>query len=258
MDNADDRQKIIESLKLLGLTKYEGEVYIALLSLDGATATEIHEISGVPRASVYPVLTKLEEKNLVFTSHSTPKRFKTVHPDEAIASLLQEINNGAEYAKKALSTIYARRSEILGEKQGCIWHLNNAEQVRTHLEAMFRKASISVSILSKESFLTRFVFELLPVIDPLVMVEIITPVIPEGLNFPASVRLMTLPIWSGIPSHGPEGGALILVDSHKVLMVMEDGDHNLSALYSCSTGLVSFFLIHLDYIQNVLKTKTGC
>ena len=46
---------LAESLKSLGLTKYEALVYIALLQASGATATKIHELSGVPRASVYPV-----------------------------------------------------------------------------------------------------------------------------------------------------------------------------------------------------------
>ena len=57
---------IAESLKSLGLTKYEALVYIALLQASGATATEIHELSGVPRASVYPVLERLSQKQLVF------------------------------------------------------------------------------------------------------------------------------------------------------------------------------------------------
>jgi len=50
---------IAESLKSLGLTRYEALVYIALLKNIDATATKIHEISGVPRATVYPVLDRL-------------------------------------------------------------------------------------------------------------------------------------------------------------------------------------------------------
>lgn len=53
---------IVTWLKSLGLTKYEALVYIALFRVTGATPTETHEISGVPRASVYPVLDQLEEK----------------------------------------------------------------------------------------------------------------------------------------------------------------------------------------------------
>ncbi|MDD1716507.1 MAG: helix-turn-helix domain-containing protein, partial [Methanolinea sp.] len=71
---------LTEQLKSLGLTKYEALVYIALLQASGATATEIHEHSGVPRASVYPVLDRLVAKNLASISHTTPKRFNAVDP----------------------------------------------------------------------------------------------------------------------------------------------------------------------------------
>ncbi|WP_172673717.1 TrmB family transcriptional regulator [Methanogenium cariaci] len=80
---------IQEHLKSLGLTKYESLVYIALLQVDGATATEIHEISGVPRASVYPVLDKLSKKQLVNVTTTSPKRFAATPPDEPSTALLR-------------------------------------------------------------------------------------------------------------------------------------------------------------------------
>lgn len=67
---------LLDSLKSLGLTKYEALVYIGLLRTAGATATEVHEISGVPRASVYPVLDRLVQKELVSVSHTTPKTLR--------------------------------------------------------------------------------------------------------------------------------------------------------------------------------------
>ena len=67
-----DTGPVREHLKSLGLTKYEALVYIALLRVESASATKIHEISGVPRASVYPVLDKLMKKGLVSVSNTTP------------------------------------------------------------------------------------------------------------------------------------------------------------------------------------------
>ena len=42
---SENPAQVIECLKSLGLTKYEALVYIALLKLVSATASEIHEIS---------------------------------------------------------------------------------------------------------------------------------------------------------------------------------------------------------------------
>ena len=75
--------QVIECLKSLGLTKYEALVYIALLKLVSATASEIHEISGVPRASVYTVIDQLLDKGLVSVSQSAPKRFAAFSPEDA-------------------------------------------------------------------------------------------------------------------------------------------------------------------------------
>ena len=75
-----DSVKVIDCLKSLGLTKYEALVYIALLKVVSATASEIHEISTVPRASVYPVLDQLQEKKLISIARSTPKRFAALSP----------------------------------------------------------------------------------------------------------------------------------------------------------------------------------
>ena len=83
---SENSVRVIECLKSLGLTKYEALVYIALLKLESATASEIHEISGVPRASVYTVIDQLVEKGLVsvFSLHQNDLLLfprKTPFPD---------------------------------------------------------------------------------------------------------------------------------------------------------------------------------
>ncbi|MCK9278644.1 MAG: TrmB family transcriptional regulator, partial [Methanoculleus sp.] len=93
---------LLESLKSLGLTKYEALVYIGLIRMTGATATEVHETSGVPRASVYPVLDRLVQKELVSVSHTTPKRFEAIPPVRGIENLMRRIEMDAENARTAL------------------------------------------------------------------------------------------------------------------------------------------------------------
>ena len=107
----ETQERLISCLKSLGLTKYEALVYIALLRVISATASEIHGISGVPRASVYPVIDQLIEKNLVSVSQSSPKRFAAVPPEEGITLLSGRIELDAEYALKTLSSIHRENRE---------------------------------------------------------------------------------------------------------------------------------------------------
>jgi len=109
---SDHAESVIDALRSLGLTKYEARVYIALLGVAGATATEIHEISDVPRASVYSVLDRLIEKNLVTISHTTPKRFAAIPPEDGISQLMQRIEANAGIASKALSEIHEKQIDL--------------------------------------------------------------------------------------------------------------------------------------------------
>ena len=58
-----DNHWLVDSPGLLGLTKYEPLVCITLTKVVTAPAAKIHEIPGVPTASVNPVITHLTKKN---------------------------------------------------------------------------------------------------------------------------------------------------------------------------------------------------
>ena len=112
---------LLESLRSLGLTKYEALVYIGLLRVAGATATEIHEISGVPRASVYPTLDRLAQKELVSVSHTTPKRFDAIPPAQGIENLMRKIEMDAESALAALDVFYREKDAEYRGNQELVW-----------------------------------------------------------------------------------------------------------------------------------------
>lgn len=64
----------ISSLQALGLNAYEAKAYLALLERNTLTATEVANLSGIPRARVYETLQTLLTKGLCGLR---PGRFKT-------------------------------------------------------------------------------------------------------------------------------------------------------------------------------------
>ena len=56
-------QVLTVSLEEFGLSKYEAQAYVALISKGTISASELSYYSEIPRTKVYPTLLKLENKN---------------------------------------------------------------------------------------------------------------------------------------------------------------------------------------------------
>jgi sugar-specific transcriptional regulator TrmB len=70
----------VEKLQQLGLTEYEAEAYLALLTMHLSTATKVAEKSGVPRTKIYSVLQSLNEKGWIHIYSGVPLLFKAINP----------------------------------------------------------------------------------------------------------------------------------------------------------------------------------
>lgn len=245
----DIPNNLLESLKSLGLTKYEALVYIGLLRVAGATATEVHETSGVPRASVYPVLDRLVQKELVSVSHTAPKRFDAIPPDRGIENLMRRIEGDAESARAALDQLYRERRPEARGNQELIWTIYGEENIRARLADMFLSAERSVEMLVTGYLLREHVLALLKPIPDTVRVDIITDT-REGEQ-PSRFRVRVHP--SGVyPEPGKglryESSGIFLVDDARALVWMGSGGEQPSALYSESTGLVQLVRRYLTSI----------
>ncbi|RXE57145.1 TrmB family transcriptional regulator [Methanoculleus taiwanensis] len=237
---------IIESLKSLGLTKYEALVYIGLLKVAGATATEIHEISGVPRASVYPVLDRLMQKGLVSVSHTTPRRFNATPPDEGVGTLMHRIEEDAAAAREALVAIYQAKHEDDRGDQELIWSLYGQENIVARLAEAFRNAKRSISMVVNNDLLADAILPLLLSCPNPVAVEVVTDAcvgeVPDGMVVHVHHHCMK----SGNCGHAEkrmplENAGVFIVDGEKVLVWMGSAGEAPSALYSESAGFVQFF-----------------
>ncbi|MDN7026135.1 TrmB family transcriptional regulator [Methanoculleus sp. FWC-SCC1] len=246
---------IIESLKSLGLTKYEALVYIGLLRVAGATATEIHEISGVPRASVYPVLDRLMQKSLVSVSHTSPKRFNATPPDDGIDSLMHRIEEDAAQAREALTAIYREKAEEHRADQEFIWSIYGQENIQGRLTDLIRNAGKEIRMVANWNLLSETILPLLRQARGAIAVEVVTDFwegeVPEGVAVHVHRHCMK---HEQCENHPPmENAGVFIVDGAKVLVWMGSSGEETSALYSESPGFVQFFSRYWTNIRDWVK-----
>lgn len=90
-------------LRQLGFGEYEARAYVELLKCTSLTGYEVAKASGVPRANIYGVLQKLEERGAVVRLQSSPHaRYAAVAASTLISRLKGRMNLIAERAAEAL------------------------------------------------------------------------------------------------------------------------------------------------------------
>lgn len=104
----------IHQLTQLGLNVYEAKAYAALLGKDSFSATQVADLSGVPRQRIYDILASLVERGLAISrpgKHGT--RYAAVAPTLALSALvereqqrLSRLQTVAATLSAALSTQY--------------------------------------------------------------------------------------------------------------------------------------------------------
>ena len=99
---------VIALLLQLGFGEYEARAYLALLQRNPLNGYELAKVSGLPRANVYAVLQKLEERGAVVRIETPDgSRYAPVAPTELtqqIASRFQNVLGAAQQALEDLAT----------------------------------------------------------------------------------------------------------------------------------------------------------
>lgn len=256
---SEEGTRLVESLKSLGLTKYEALVYIALLRVMSATASEIHESSGVPRASVYPVLDQLKEKDLVSVSLSAPKRFAALPPSEAIAKLKARIEHDAAESLDALTAIHQKQT---APEEGCeelIWNLHGIGSIRKRLHDLIVLAKRDIRIIAHNRLFSAYIKEALNRNSGRIAIEIITPCFEGEISERVKITVKSHP---GLPKDTSRvadilAGGICIVDGARVLVIVGSGEEDAVALYSESEGFVKFFTRYYDLINTWETEESG-
>jgi len=256
-EHTESQARLISCLKSLGLTKYEALVYIALLKVISATASEIHGISGVPRASVYPVIDQLIEKNLVSVSQSSPKRFAAVSPEEGITLLSGRIELDAEYARKALSLIHREQTSNGQVNEELIWNIHGIGNIQSRLADLIEGAHNEVHIIAHPGIFSDEIKSALAGVAERIPVEIITP---QWEGKTSKKMRVYIKHHADLPQDLTKAtdilaGGVCIIDNRCVMVMVGSGGDDAAALLSESEGFVRFFSRYYSLIIEWAKKQ---
>lgn len=95
---------VFQLLQRLGFGEYEAKAYVALLKQSPLTGYELARASGIPRANVYAVLPRLEERGAVLRIDSQAgTRYVAVPPEQLTARLADRFHHDLSAARGALA-----------------------------------------------------------------------------------------------------------------------------------------------------------
>jgi sugar-specific transcriptional regulator TrmB len=120
-----------EQLHALGFSQYEAQAYVALLTRNPLSGYELAKHSGVPRANIYNVLQKLEERGAVLREETeSGTRYAPVVPDELIHRLRSRLQTSLENAQKSLCMLQT------GSEQDQVWNTRGYTALIEHARAL--------------------------------------------------------------------------------------------------------------------------
>jgi len=129
-------------LQQLGFGEYESQAYISLLKRNPLNGYELAKASGLPRANIYAVLQKLENRGAVVRL-DTPDgaRYGPVSPAELLQRLRSSYESVLESTRDALETITA---PVQHEQ---VWNLHGYALMLEHAKSMVDSARTQLLIV---------------------------------------------------------------------------------------------------------------
>ena len=136
--NADRIRKLMDH----GLTEYQARVYLTLLDLGTATASQVTPHARVPRTRIYATMSQLHEKGLVEIVPETPLRYKAVPFVRYLAKTVDELRDRATGLEKNLDAIgkeFAVVGQTTPEERGRFEAIYGRRNARERLIKMYEQ-----------------------------------------------------------------------------------------------------------------------
>jgi sugar-specific transcriptional regulator TrmB len=143
------------------LNIYEIKIWTSLLSRGIAAASQLAELSGVPRSRCYDVLESLEKKGFIIMKIGKPIKYIAVQPDAVVdrvqKSLQEEAKQQIQAVDKLSETDIFKELELLhktGVKKIDVENITDSvvgrSNVNKFLKDMLLRAKKSVTVVTNE------------------------------------------------------------------------------------------------------------
>ena len=145
-------QVLTVSLEEFGLSKYEAQAYVALISKGTISASELSYYSEIPRTKVYPTLLKLENKKLVIISKSKPIMCTAISPEDAFDDVIHEQINKVNAMNTLVSNLKKASEESRksrGSEEKRYFHIS-ANKILSQLQTMIEGSKSSIKIMTDQ------------------------------------------------------------------------------------------------------------
>jgi len=134
---------LLEQLGTVGFTEYEAKVYVALQRCSPATGYQIAKESGVPRSTIYEVLSKLIARGAAVTqSLGDMVRYTPVPPD----LLLDRMRHEFEDTLDDLADGFKRTTATPGAP-GQTWNIVGRDNILAQARQMIERAQNEVAVV---------------------------------------------------------------------------------------------------------------
>jgi len=141
--NPDRVRKLMDH----GLTEYQARVYLTLLDLGTATASQVPPMSKVPRTRIYSTMQQLHEKGLVQILPETPLRYKAVPFASYLRTLADDLRSRATQLDAGLDSLakeFAISARQEPESRGRFEAIYGRKNVRERLLKMYDSSTREV------------------------------------------------------------------------------------------------------------------
>lgn len=118
----------IEALTRLGLKTYEARVFVALQKLGTGTASDVADITDVPRSQVYGAAEGLEERGLLDVQQTRPTVYRPVSPGEAEERLLAQLESTGREAFGYLDEVRGTVGDE-NEQSEALWTVRGSDSI---------------------------------------------------------------------------------------------------------------------------------
>jgi sugar-specific transcriptional regulator TrmB len=248
-----NEQVLTVSLEEFGISKYEAQAYVTLISKGTISASELAYYSDIPRTKIYPTLLKLENKKLVIISKSKPIMCTALSPEDAFDGIIHEQINKVNAMNTLVSNLKKTSEESRksrGSEEKRYFHIS-ANKVLSQLQMMIEGSKSSIKIMTdQEGFglLSECKEQLVGVIRRNLDVKVIIPsaqICSETYRaIPDGVEIKTSEITQNC----------FIFDETELLMI--NNDNGKGAIFSSTEILgVNQEKVFLNIWKNSMKTK---